>query len=627
MKHIYSFLNDSLVREWIAPIFTAVVGAMITKFLFERKKEPAAIAEKDDVEKPEKLKSFTYQFKKMARNKYFRIVMVALVVFLAARFFFREPGSKFSDNASVVPESTIPTESESETEPEIKTWKDDNGTTFIGEQKNGKIVGYGEAQYANKESYEGEFKSGLCDGYGIKHFENGDWFEGDFIAGQIDGDGIYHWKNGDQYDGKWADGVRTGRGIFTGEDGTTEAQIWMEDVFVTNTIGDTKPWVDTDGTIYAGEQMDGKINGYGYVAYTNGGVYLGELKDGKKHGKGIFYFKSGDWYRGEWVDDNREGNGIYYFSSNGGWYQGEFLGGDRHGKGTYYAPDGFRYEGEWKDNVYFGEGICWYSPNDEQGCWFFEGEWDEDSQNGVMYYRDGTCKMGSFQNGELIQSTGQMNGIADQPDVITWEDEDGNKYTGQQENGVLVGEGICVRHGNQLYIGEVKDGKPDGMGTEYYNDGDYYVGEFVKGKRNGNGVYYYSDGGTIKNWFQGEWADGNRNGNCLGFFHENGSLNIGEFKEGFMSGKGTCYYKNGFYYGDWKKGKRTGIGFFQKNNGSCYVGGYLEGKMTGDGVMYYLNGSRYEGEWKDDKYHGVGVLYDEEGNEQYGRWIDGAYQK
>ena len=80
------------------------------------------------------------------------------------------------------------------------------------------------------------------------------------------------------------------------------------------------------------------------------------------------------------------------------------------------------------------------------------------------------------------------------------------------------------------------------MGTEYYNDGDYYVGEFVKGKRNGNGVYYYSDGGTVKNWFQGEWADGNRNGNCLGFFHENGSLNIGEFKEGFMSGKGTCYY-------------------------------------------------------------------------------------
>ena len=37
MKHIYSFLNDSLVREWIAPIFTAVVGAMITKFLFEHR--------------------------------------------------------------------------------------------------------------------------------------------------------------------------------------------------------------------------------------------------------------------------------------------------------------------------------------------------------------------------------------------------------------------------------------------------------------------------------------------------------------------------------------------------------------------------------------------------------------
>ena len=498
MKNIYDFLDNTLVREWIAPIFTTVVGAALTKVLIDRKKEPSATMEGTHIKEQESphiaQPSQTFQLNTFVKNRHLRIIIVSFFVFIAARFIFRP----IPDDPINPVDPTTPTESSSETtseetESETETWKDDHGTEFIGKQVNGKIEGYGQANFANGESYEGEFKSGLCEGYGVKYFPDGGRFEGNFKAGQIDGDGIYYWENGNRFEGKWANGARTGKGIFTSKEGDSKAEVWLEDVFVTNMIYESEVWADTDGVFYVGKKEDDKINGYGRAAYTDGGIYLGEFKDGLKEGQGIYYFKN---------------------------------------------SSGLRYEGEWKENKYFGEGTLWYAPDDAQGRWYFEGEWLEDSQNGIMYYRDGTCKMGIFQNDELVEATGEINGILNQPDVVNWEDEEGNKYTGKQENGILVGKGIHIDKDNQLYIGEFQEGKPGGTGTQYYSDGDYYVGDLAAGKRNGLGVYYYSDNGDAKSWYCGEWADGKRNGSCSGYFHDNGSLDIGKYKEGFLDGKG-----------------------------------------------------------------------------------------
>ncbi len=638
MDIIFRFLNNALVREWIMPIFTSVAATGISNVLFERKKAPSSTEEETGTSGSRRTSlsslSKIISFKDLTAKEYVRTAVVALLVFFAARLLFTSPQPPDPSDHNISTAAYTPSEepetqptTESESESEAERWKDDNGNEFIGNQVNGKIEGWGQAFYTNGETYEGEFKAGLCEGYGTRWFPSGGRYEGNFKAGTMDGDGTFYWDNNDRYEGKWEKGVRSGKGLFIGSDGSSEAQVWLDDVFVTNMIWEADIWADENGVFYTGKKKDKKIDGYGHVTYKDKSVYLGEFKDGVAHGTGTIYFESGAWYYGGWEDGKRMGNGIYYFNSNNSWYQGEFLGADRHGHGTYYDSSGYRYEGEWKDNKYFGEGTLWYAPNDEKGRWYFQGEWLEDSQDGVMYYKDGTCKIGIFQDGELVEATGEMNGILNQPGATTWKDDDGNTYTGKQENGVLIGEGIRINSSNELYIGEFKDGTPNGNGTYYYSDGDYYVGEFVSGKRNGNGVYFYSDDGEAKSWYRGEWLDGVRNGNCEGYFHDNGTLNVGEYKDGLPHGKGTCYFTNSVYYGDWQKGARTGRGVLSSSDGNCYVGEYQDNKKSGDGIMYYLNGSRYEGEWENNLYNGTGTFYDTDGTVQYGNWVDGVFQE
>ena len=45
----------------------------------------------------------------------------------------------------------------------------------------------------------------------------------------------------------------------------------------------------SDGSIFEGEMMNNKANGYGTCNYTNGDIYEGEWLDNKKDGYGIFY--------------------------------------------------------------------------------------------------------------------------------------------------------------------------------------------------------------------------------------------------------------------------------------------------------------------------------------------------
>ena len=48
---------------------------------------------------------------------------------------------------------------------------------------------------------------------------------------------------------------------------------------------------------------------------------------------------------------------------------------------------------------------------------------------------------------------------------------------------------------------------------------------------------------------------------------------VGNFKNGFLNGKGKYLYPNGSHYeGNWEKGKRSGKGIFISINGDRYEG-------------------------------------------------------
>lgn len=83
-----------------------------------------------------------------------------------------------------------------------------------------------------------------------------------------------------------------------------------------------------------------------------------------------------------------------------------------------------------------------------------------------------------------------------------------------------------------------------------------------------------------------------------GVFHGNGVLNIvaspsffiGEWKNGFIEGKGWLLYEPGDWYeGDWHNNLKHGFGERHYKNGCKYKGHWCRGQLDGYGVMVWAN--------------------------------------
>ena len=98
---------------------------------------------------------------------------------------------------------------------------------------------------------------------------------------------------------------------------------------------------------------------------------------------------------------------------------------------------------------------------------------------------------------------------------------------------------------------------------------------------------------------------------------------VGEFKEGRKTGLGTLTWASGDkYVGEFKEGKRTGQGSYSWAIGDKYVGGYQDDKKHGQGSFAWANGDKYVGGWEDDKKEGQGVLSWADGDKYSGSWED-----
>lgn len=74
------------------------------------------------------------------------------------------------------------------------------------------------------------------------------------------------------------------------------------------------------------------------------------------------------------------------------------------------------------------------------------------------------------------------------------------------------------------------------------------------------------------------------------------------------------------YVGQWKNGKRHGLGKQYYKDGSYYFG-YWENNMTnGLGRLIHADGDIYEGNWFNDKAHGNGKYIHADGAQYVGEW-------
>ena len=108
--------------------------------------------------------------------------------------------------------------------------------------------------------------------------------------------------------------------------------------------------------------------------------------------------------------------------------------------------------------------------------------------------------------------------------------------------------------------------------------------------------------------YEGEFKNGKKEGIGIYYFN-NGGRYEGEWKNDVQEGKGKDYFDNGDRYeGDFKNGLSEGKGIYYYNNGNKYIGDWKNGQKNGNGINYY-NGGTYKGEWKDGKRQRKGIYY------------------
>jgi hypothetical protein len=112
-----------------------------------------------------------------------------------------------------------------------------------------------------------------------------------------------------------------------------------------------------------------------YKDYGDWGSWTGDLDwSGKRTGKGIMTYEAGTIYEGEFVNDKYEGYGKYTWDDSDS-YEGDWKDGERHGKGIFRSGDGTVQYSMYDNGRSVGEGVSW-SPDRKKAFLLNDGDVD-----------------------------------------------------------------------------------------------------------------------------------------------------------------------------------------------------------------------------------------------------------
>ncbi|KAM8927650.1 MORN repeat-containing protein 1 [Pelodytes ibericus] len=101
---------------------------------------------------------------------------------------------------------------------------------------------------------------------------------------------------------------------------------------------------------------------------------------------------------------------------------------------------------------------------------------------------------------------------------------------------------------------------------------------------------------------------------------------VGDVKKQLRHGYGIYVYPNSYfrYEGEWKAGKKHGLGKLLLKDGSYYEGEFVDGEITGNGSQYWASsGNKYSGEFQNGEIHGYGVMQYKDGGRCEGEFVFG----
>ncbi len=237
--------------------------------------------------------------------------------------------------------------------------------------------------------------------------------------------------------------------------------------------------------------------------------------------------------------------------------------------------------------------------------------------SGKMTYQDGNVYEGPFVMGKKQGENGTMVFVSN-----------GDKYVGQWSNDQPNGRGKYYFATKERYEGAFQNGTFEGQGTMYYADGASFTGGWSKNLKNGSGVFYAVNGSEK----HGTWAMGKPVTALEGAPNRNRPSTTAQTnKPTNTPPKATPANKPAPTKPDiaglTNCGKvfcRSGYGYYDYPEGSRWIGEFKEGYPSGRGVCYYANGDRYEGEWANNTPNGEGIMYFATGRVYGAVWVNGA---
>lgn len=185
-------------------------------------------------------------------------------------------------------------------------------------------------------------------------------------------------------------------------------------------------------------------------------------------------------------------------------------------------------------------------------------------------------------------------------------------------------------------VGCVEGTCENGHGTFVFADGLKHIGYWKDGQAHGRGTRHNSD----KRIITGIWKNGTLAKTEKTTLVIDQSLSIPSNQKNTQTqrnkkssrcllgdcknGRGKFVYNSGTYFGEFKNGKRHGIGIYYYTSKDKYKGEWYQGDKNGVGTFFYADGRKYVGNWKNGKKHGNGTLIGTNKRIQHGLWVNGS---
>lgn len=174
-----------------------------------------------------------------------------------------------------------------------------NGDVYDGEFANDLRNGKGVYWYSNGNVYDGEWKDNHIHGFGLMKYVNGNIYEGDWVDDHRTGKGYYFWaSSGNYYTGEFKNGLANGKGTFT----FCEEEPYDVKYTKSGKSVSVRLFIPA-ASVYTGDFVEGRREGYGRMQYGNNDDYDGEWRDDVRCGRGRIKYANGESFEGEWKSD------------------------------------------------------------------------------------------------------------------------------------------------------------------------------------------------------------------------------------------------------------------------------------------------------------------------------------